>query len=227
MDLVEVLPNLHLLQFEVGQAYLWSDPDALTLIDTGPAGSAPAIAAAVRSLGRRPAEIQRIILTHGHNDHTGGAAEAAAWGEAQVLAGQADAPVIRGELPAPPPVLTEWERELASTIPLPPPTEPVPVDCELVDGDTVEFGDGAQVFAVPGHTDGSIALYLPGPRVLFTGDTIANVGGHTMLGVFNTDRERAAKSLHLQSRLDSDIACFGHGEPIVGGAAERLRRIVG
>lgn len=226
MDLVEVLPDLHLLRFHVGQAYLWSGADSLTLVDTGPGGSAPAIAEAIRALGRNPEEVQRIILTHGHDDHTGGATEAASWGGAQVLAGRPDAPVIRGELPAPPAMMTGWEQELWETIPTPEPVGPVVVHRELSEGDTIEFGDGAQVFAVPGHTDGSIAIYLPGPRVLFTGDTISNVG-ETRLGVFNTDSTRAAESLYRQSRLYTETACFGHGEAIVTGAAEQLRKAVG
>ncbi|WP_421106923.1 MBL fold metallo-hydrolase [Streptomyces sp. NEAU-S77] len=43
------------------------------------------------------------------------------------------------------------------------------------------------------HTNGSIALHLPGPRVLFTGDAVANVG-RIMLGVFNTDGAHAIES---------------------------------
>ena len=45
MDVIELLPHLHLLRFPVGQAYLWHDGDESTLIDAGPAGSAAPIAA--------------------------------------------------------------------------------------------------------------------------------------------------------------------------------------
>jgi hypothetical protein len=35
MDIVELTPDLHMLRFTVGQAYLLRDEDSLTLIDTG------------------------------------------------------------------------------------------------------------------------------------------------------------------------------------------------
>ena len=64
---------------------------------------------------------------------------------------------------------------------------PVPVDRELRDGDVLDFGGGAHVLAIPGHTEGSVAVHLPEYGVPFTGDTIANVGS-VMLGTFNQDR---------------------------------------
>jgi glyoxylase-like metal-dependent hydrolase (beta-lactamase superfamily II) len=87
----------------------------------------------------------------------------------------------------------------------------------------LDFGGGARVVATPGHTDGSIALSLPGPRVLFTGDTMAHVEGRVILGPFNLDRAGAITSLHMLAELDVDTACFGHGDPIVGDASSALR----
>jgi glyoxylase-like metal-dependent hydrolase (beta-lactamase superfamily II) len=223
MDLLELAPRLRLLRFSVGQAYLWQDGDDLTLIDTGPAGSAPAIAAAVEGLGT----LRRVVLTHFHDDHTGSAAEIGSWPGVTVLAHGADAPIIRGERPGPPPDFSEAERELHARVAHGlPPAPPARVDVELHGGEDLDIGEGARVLHVPGHTDGSIALHLA-DRVLFTGDVIAEHGGELMLGPFNLDRDRAAASMRLLAALDVDIACFGHGDALVGGAGERLRHLHG
>jgi glyoxylase-like metal-dependent hydrolase (beta-lactamase superfamily II) len=100
----------------------------------------------------------------------------------------------------------------------------VPVDRELADGDILDFGGGAEILAIPGHTEGSIAVYLPRHRVLFTGDTIANVGS-VMLGTFNQDRAKTVASFQRLAELDVDVACFGHGEPIASDASERIREV--
>jgi len=51
MKVVELLPQLCLLRFPVGNAYLWRDATGLTLIDTGVSGSAPLIGKAIEELG--------------------------------------------------------------------------------------------------------------------------------------------------------------------------------
>ncbi|MGE7432828.1 MBL fold metallo-hydrolase [Kitasatospora sp. NPDC001175] len=229
METLEILPErLYLLGCEIGHVYLWCDPGELTLVDTGVAGSGEVIAEAIRGIGRDPGELRRVLLTHCHEDHTGSAAEIGAWngGSVQVLAHRLDAPVIRGERPVLPPVFDDaptWERELWMAKPELPAAPPARVDVELTDGDTVEFGGGARVVAVPGHTDGSVAFHLPGPGVLFTGDAVANVAGQTMLGVFNLDRARAIESFRRLAELDVRVAVFGHGEPITSGAAAALK----
>ncbi|MGO4455943.1 MBL fold metallo-hydrolase [Streptomyces sp. M-16] len=223
MELVEVIPNrLHMLRFPIGQAYLWQDEGALTLIDAGYAGSADAIEGAIRSLGLAPERLGLIVLTHCHRDHVGAAGELAArWG-AEVAAHRLDAPVIRGDRPVPEPVVLDWEVPIHAnglTVPEAPPT---PVDRELRDGEVLPFGDGAVVVHAPGHTPGSIGVHLPRHGVLFTGDSIAGVG-QVMLGVINVDPDEALASFRRLAALDPAVACFGHGDPWVTDTALTLR----
>ncbi|WP_330295051.1 MBL fold metallo-hydrolase [Streptomyces sp. NBC_00503] len=223
MDLVEVIPErLHMLRFPIGQAYLWRDGADLTLIDAGHAGAAAAIEGAIRSLGLRPEQLQRIVLTHCHRDHVGAAGELAArWG-AEVLAHRLDAPVVRGDLLVPEPVLLEWERPLYAhglTVPQAPPTR---VDRELTDGEVLPFGGGAVIVHAPGHTPGSIGVHLPSHGVLFTGDCIAGVG-QVMLGVFNVDRAEAIATFGRLAALSPSVACFGHGDPLTVDTTAVLR----
>ncbi|MGW2642709.1 MBL fold metallo-hydrolase [Streptomyces sp. NPDC001348] len=228
MDVIELSPRLHLLRFAVGQACLWRDGDELTLVDAGAAGSGPAIADAVIALGRKPSALRRIVLTHFHWDHTGGAGELAALTGAEILAHALDAPVVRGEAAGPPPVFEDWERPIhAEALKHLPPVEPVTPEhvTELADGDVLDFGGGARILHAPGHTHGSIAVHLPRHRVLFTGDAVAAAPGTgaVMLGVLNLDRAQAVASFHRLADLDADVACFGHGDPVLGRASAVLR----
>ncbi|GAA3293392.1 MBL fold metallo-hydrolase [Streptomyces cinereospinus] len=219
-------PQLYQLDFEIGNAYLWRDTGSLTLIDTGTAGSGELIARSIEHLGWSTGDLDRVVLTHAHEDHAGAAAEIGAWGGVTVIAHRLDVPVVRGESVAARPAFQgapEWERTLFETKPPLPPAPPAQVNQVLDEGDVLDFGGGAHVISVPGHTDGSIALYVPKTGVLFTGDALANPDGQTMVGVFNTDRDRAIASLHRLADLDVDTACFGHGDPVVGSASAALR----
>ncbi|KUI18471.1 MBL fold metallo-hydrolase [Mycolicibacterium acapulense] len=219
MDSVAVTPNLTMLVINGWQVYAWRDGDSVTLIDTGAPGSGAAIAEAL------PA-IDLIILTHGHVDHVGSAAELHRSTGAPVVAGAGDAAAIRDGAALPPPVFEDWEVPIHARVAagLPDAAEPVPVARELCDGDMLDFGGGAEILSIPGHTEGSIAIHLPRYGVLLTGDTIANVGT-LMLGTFNQDRARTVASFRRLAALDIDTACFGHGEPIASGAGDRLREV--
>ncbi|MFI6854327.1 MBL fold metallo-hydrolase [Streptomyces sp. NPDC050416] len=234
MDVIELLPRLHLLRFPVGQAYLWCDGDdraghaELTLIDAGPPGSGAPIAEAVTALGRDPRDVRRIVLTHFHWDHAGGAGEFAALSGAEVLAHRLEAPVVGGEVPGPEPVFEDWERPLHEQalkhLPEGDHVRPRAVTA-VSDGDVLDVGGGAHVVHVPGHTPGSIALHLPGHGVLFTGDTVAAspVDGSVIPGVFNLDRGQVLAACGRLAKLDADVACFGHGDPVLGQATRALR----
>lgn len=227
MDTVEVAPGLHHLRLGIANAYLLANRSGAVLIDTGPPGSGPAIAAVLDGLGLRREDLHTVVLTHFHDDHAGSAADVADWADAQVVAGCGDARFVRGDQPGPPPNFTEAERALhqvvAADLASAPPS---PVHWEVTEGTVLDVAGGAVVLEVPGHTPGSIALHLPNLGVLITGDTIAEHQGQVVLGPFNLDREQAWASLQRLAAVEVDAACFGHGEPVTRGASSALQNAI-
>jgi len=96
MDTAPLTPNLTLLRVNGWQVYVWRDGDSVALIDTGAPGSGSEILSAVPG-------VDRIVLTHGHVDHCGSAAELHQATAAPVLAGAGDAAAIRTGVALPPP----------------------------------------------------------------------------------------------------------------------------
>jgi glyoxylase-like metal-dependent hydrolase (beta-lactamase superfamily II) len=228
MEIIELLPRLHQVNLDFGQAYLWRDGDQLTLIDTGVPGSGAAIEDAIRSLGLTRSAVRRIVITHGHVDHMGSAAEVRSWHGAPVHAHRDDAPIVRGERSRGEPVLADWElpywervTELGVTTLESPPSS---VDVELLGGEELDFGDGARVLSIPGHTPGSIAIHLPAHSVLFAGDTVATLPDAGVIpGAFNMDTATLRESYRMLADLDSHTVCVGHGDSVVGGAGAAMR----
>jgi len=225
---VEIVPGVYAVDFNgLVWAYLYREADRLALIDAGIAGGSEAILQTIRSIGLRPTELFQVIVTHYHRDHVGSIAELTERTSARVLAHRLDAAVIRGEQPELEPLLSEPERILHEKIAKDvPPANWVRVDRELEDGDEIDLGAGARVIHVPGHTPGSIAVYVPNRRILFTGDAVASVNGTLVVGVFNVDPKLARDSVRKLAELDFEVACCGHGPPMDRGASLAFRRLV-
>ncbi len=223
---MEVIPGLWMIEGP-GPFYLYQDSDTYTLIDTGITGDAVRILDYLTDIGGRPDQLKQIILTHSHDDHRGGHAELAERTEALVLAHEFDIPVIIGKAELEIPDVPAGEREfMIQVIESTPPAKPARVDRVLKNGDEIEMGSGARVVHVPGHTPGSIAIYLPDERLLFTGDAAErNNKEDLIVGMFNLGQAQAIESFKKLANLDFDIACLGHNAPVDKDASLEFRRV--
>jgi glyoxylase-like metal-dependent hydrolase (beta-lactamase superfamily II) len=95
MELEQVAGWLWCLRTPIVQAYAVRDRDGFDLIGTSTAGQDDAIPAAPGGIDGRPVDRVRayeILLTHGHDDHTGSAAGLAARTGARVVARRDSSP---------------------------------------------------------------------------------------------------------------------------------------
>jgi glyoxylase-like metal-dependent hydrolase (beta-lactamase superfamily II) len=202
--------------------------DQLTLVDTGMRGSAGRVVDYIRKLNRRPRNLSLIILTHCHLDHVGSAKEIRQVLNPQVAAGEADIQYITGEEVVPRRQSGPVAQVAVGLIDRIFPYVPVQVDIPLHDDEELSAGGGMQVIHTPGHTPGSICLYMPAQKVLFAGDALVNSGGKLRVAParFAMDPEEAEQSIKRLPGLDVETILFGHGPALKCRAAENLRGLV-
>lgn len=198
---------------------------SVTLVDCGLARAPARIVAGLRAVGRHPSDVRRIVLTHAHSDHAGGAADLAGRTGAPVAVHGTDAGFVeRGEVPGYDPTL--WSGRLMTRLSrggFP----PVPVGERLTDGQVLDVGGGLRVVATPGHTPGHISLLHEPTATLITGDALINQLGLRYSYRFAcSDFRRNDRSAHVLGELEYDRAGFTHGPEITRGAREAVRRIL-
>jgi glyoxylase-like metal-dependent hydrolase (beta-lactamase superfamily II) len=91
-------------------------------------------------------------------------------------------------------------------------------DFFLQEGDLSLDGLEMKVYHTPGHSPGSVCLYWPVQKALFTGDLVFKEGlGRTDLP--GGDGALIKESIQRMSQLDVELLLSGHGE-IISGARE-------
>ncbi|MHA6764615.1 MBL fold metallo-hydrolase [Streptacidiphilus sp. PAMC 29251] len=193
-------------------AFLVDGDDGLTLVDVGWAKAPGALLAALAELGRAPADIRRIVLTHAHPDHVKGAAELRRRTGARILIHAADADWLQaGRVPAA--GRSGSVGRLIDRLPLLH-WQPVTPDGLLTDGQLIEGSDGLRVLHTPGHSPGHVVLVHEPTRSVLLGDALFHRGG-LALGPAALAADPATRGSSLRRIPDSvEVVGFAHGEPI-------------
>jgi glyoxylase-like metal-dependent hydrolase (beta-lactamase superfamily II) len=211
-----VVPGVHEIQLLRVKAHAILAGDGVTLIDSGYAGSLPRIERSLADLGRTVGDIRRVVCTHGHPDHAGGARALADLG-IEVLIHPADAANL--EIGFTDAVRRPSRGRIFAAM-----TPPLQTFTPLHAGDGLPVLGGLDVIHTPGHTPGSVCLFAPAHGVLFVGDALQRRFGRVSFasGLYSDDPAEARSSVQRLSRLRVKSIVFAHYPPLVEGATETL-----
>lgn len=230
--------------FPVGSvnAYLLAG-DPLTLIDAGP--KAPeaqrALGAGIASAGFRIEDIRRILLTHGHVDHSGNAAWLAQRSGAVVYLHAADRGKVGGRRWVPSHVKTFFtqagvpegffksftdQMQLVDQY-----LDPLPRPSPLDDGEYLPLGgERLRALHTPGHSAGHVCFYHE-EGVLIAGDLLLETVSPNPIVEFVSDGKRTPtlpqylQSLRRILLLNCETAYPGHGDRMDNPSA-RARELI-
>ncbi len=142
--------------------------EKLTLIDTGFGKSFENIIEFIHKLGRSEQELNLIVITHNHPDHTGSMLKLKILTEAKIAAHKDDIDS--------PPFSKFTGRVLRNLYSVGIGKRMFlrlgDVDIKLAGGEVLPVAGGLEVIHTPGHTPGGISLYLTRDKILFSGDLI-------------------------------------------------------
>ncbi|MCW3492286.1 MBL fold metallo-hydrolase [Microbacterium sp. SSM24] len=223
-------PHLHLIGNDIVAAYLVVTPEGITVIDAGLPGHWHDLTAELEGIGRTPADVKGLVLTHGDSDHIGFAERLRREHGVPVYVHAADADRARGgdkpNTPMGPMRLGPtfgffayalrkrgWRTEHLTEV------------VEIGDGDVLDLPGAPRVIGLPGHSPGSIAPHVPIADALFVGDALTT--RHVLTGrlglqpaPFTDEPDRALISLDRLAGLGASWVLPGHGAPWQGSADE-------
>ncbi len=155
----------------------------------------------------QPEQLETIILTHCHYDHSGAAKEVAAATGAKIAIHEDDAPLLNNA-------------RLSASFLFGENAKPVTPDILLKGGEI--FGR-LEVIHTPGHTPGSICLYDANSKILFSGDTVFENGSFGRTDLYGGSTLQLIESIKQLTLLDVSMMYPGHGDVVVEDANEQIR----
>jgi glyoxylase-like metal-dependent hydrolase (beta-lactamase superfamily II) len=237
VEVTEVGPGVHHARAKHVSWTLVTEGVAVALVDTGYPRDRERLLRSLELVGRRAADVDTVVLTHGHPDHLGSAEHLRSVYGVPVLAHRAEVPNASGAR-----VEQVSERSLLRQA-WRPPVLRWTFDILRLGATRVErvrelrdFDDGTLdvpgrpvAIHTPGHTSGHCSLHLPDRGVLLTGDALMtehavgrDVGPQLLPAFFNTDTDLARQSLERLRPLGADVVVPGHGPAFRGTPAQAV-----
>jgi len=175
--------------------------DVPVIIDPGHQHLVSGLMTQMKKDGHPPEKIRLVITTHVHPDHFE-AAQTFARGGSMVAMHPEEEKFLKE-------VGHEFYRAFGLEMP------DIPVDFYLQEGELNLGGKTFQVLHTPGHSPGSISLYWPEKKALFTGDVVFPMGmGRTDFP--GGDGGLLRQSIERLAGLDAEFLLSGHGEVLRG-----------
>ena len=237
----QVAQGVHRLGSRLFNYYLVEDGEALTLVDAGLPGLRSSLDETLHALGRSPGDIQAVVLTHAHGDHTGVAEALRTEAGVPVHVHRHDEELARtGRQPKRERSLVPYLRHgaawgLLAGFARNGRSPKIGEVTTFGDGDVLDVPGRPVAVPTPGHTEGHVSFHLPDRGVVFAGDEMISrnpltgrVGPQIMPSSLNLSSAQALASLSHLENLDAGVVLFGHGEPWqegVAAAVESARRL--
>jgi glyoxylase-like metal-dependent hydrolase (beta-lactamase superfamily II) len=204
-------------------SFAFAEPDgSVTLVDCGVKGRSPArVVEGLAALGKQPSDVRRILLTHAHLDHAGGAARLQTLTGGRMESHDDEAHLLR-EGRAASPGGTPLGRLFSR---LPARLEPCRIDSTFSDNQLLDVAGGLRVLHTPGHTMGHCAFVHEPTGVLITGDALFNFLDRMTwsFAFFCTDFPLSKQTAERLGEIDYAVAAFTHGPEIRRDAREKVR----
>ncbi len=193
------------------------------LIDSGVGMETHRIVDVLKSDGIPIDLVRRLLLTHYHLDHSGGAAALRGTLGLEVWAGPVTAPVLEAGNEEP---ISLAAAKRAGVYPAEMKFTACPVDHVIDPGQPIHIGDTEILpIAAPGHSRDMICFLVrqPNRTLLFPGDTIFHGGRISLQDTHDCDVPAYCKSIRALAKLDFDMMFPGHGLWSLAGARRHVK----
>ncbi|HWP57024.1 MAG TPA: MBL fold metallo-hydrolase [Candidatus Acidoferrales bacterium] len=188
------------------KSFLVLGEERTILVDTGFSDAdADLIIDRLEKAGKKHSDLKLVILTHRHGDHVGGLPKLKRILKFTLMAHELD---------------VEGVKKISGA----------DVDQVVKGGEFLPDCGGIRVLHTPGHTPGSISLFLPKTKTLIAGDAVLSAGEHLIPSphYLCSDPEQAKATVEqlIKMNLGIERVLVGHGDDVYEGGQQKLHRII-